>query len=580
MDPTSSDCEKRPLGYDATRPLKRSSSLAKWKAVCLVILTYVVWKHFQIATSSTCPHKASRLYAGEHIHWKPCGSINDRALECSSIDVPIDQFNASTGNETFHLPLIRLRGSDEAKNLLLNPGGPGGSGVNLVYRRGEQLSKILGDGFHLVSFDPRGVNSSKPNAACYPDADTRRRLSSVHDTDLTADSPEIFAWTHNFVRACSDNMEKHGKFVNTPQTAADMNSILHALGQQDMYYWGFSYGTILGQTYATLFPERSHRVIIDGVADQFDWYEKRVDREGLVDTDNVLNGLFKECVKAGDNCTMSSLATSWEDLRGQFDSFMDGLKAQPLSVYINATTYGLLDYKKIWWGAMFPVLYKPQNWYGFADRVGKLMQGNATEAFLEYGQDDDSGEGDESFYTISHNDGASGPDSWPQDKQSLLDILYPSFNDSIFAGDDDKFYFAKQQWKIPKTHHYVPERRVKTKHPLLILSTTYDPVCPLISAKGARDTFDGSRLVEVKGYGHCSVSVPSLCLAKHVRNFLYEGKLPENDEQCEVDGPYFVKPEEDKHTLAQALFEDREEQEIYKAQLDLAKDPEWPFFKH
>ena len=568
--------EKRPLhGALADQSSRPNSSHKTWRVLCLVALTYLTWMHFRTVAVPTS--EPWRTYSGEKISWEPCGTINDRPLECSNITVPIDQFNASSGNETFLIPVIRLRGKNATQNLLLNPGGPGGSGFSFMHRRGVQLSTIVGDGFHLVSFDPRGVNSSSPQASCYPDKDARRRLSSVHDVDPVADSPEIYAWTHNYVRACSENMGKHGAYINTPQTAADMNSILDALGQEDMFYWGFSYGTILGQTYATLFPDRSHRVIIDGVANQFDWYEVRIDPEDLVDTEEVLNGFFKECIKAGDNCTMSSLAPSWQDLRVRFFNFMGELKSQPLDVYVNSTTYGLLDYQKLWYGTLFPILYKPQLWYGFADRIGKLMQGNATDAFFEYGLDD-SLDTDDALYTVSLNDGVSGPKEWPQDREALLDFITPHFNDSIFSLEDNKFYFVKQQWKIPKTHDYIPKIGVKTKHPLLILSTSYDPVCPLVSARSARRAFEHSKLVEVEGYGHCSVSVPSICLAKHVRNFLYNGTLPEHDTKCEVTGPYFVKPEEKKQ-LAQQLFTDSEERAIYAAQLDLATDPHWPSFK-
>jgi hypothetical protein len=99
-----------------------------------------------------------------------------------------------------------------------------------------------------------------------------------------------------------------------------------------------------------------------------------------------------------------------------------------------------------------------------------------------------------------------------------------------------------QQWTIPKRYTYVPKKRIETAHPLLILSRTYDPVCPLIAARTATEAYVGSRIVEVEGYGHCSMAVPSACLAKHVRAFLYDGILPEGYTKCEVDCPYFVLP--------------------------------------
>jgi hypothetical protein len=107
----------------------------------------------------------------------------------------------------------------------------------------------------------------------------------------------------------------------------------------------------------------------------------------------------------------------------------------------------------------------------------------------------------------------------------------------------------------------------------LLLTTTYDPVCPLLSAKSANDVFEGSRIVEVKGYGHCSSAVPSMCVARHVRNFLYKGTLPDGHVQCEADGkPYFSSPE-DKTVVIQALSVGDEERQIRLAQQQLAQDP-------
>ncbi|KAF4983789.1 hypothetical protein FZEAL_873 [Fusarium zealandicum] len=565
--------EKRglaPVTFNRPRPASRPS---KYKIFGVGALTFAAWNFLAPHPRFPFGHDPHLTYPGESISWEPCGAIKDRPLECSSIHVPVDQFHKEASNKTFKIPIVRLRGKAGSKNLLLNPGGPGGSGFEFIHRRGEQLSTIIGDGLHLVTFDPRGVNSSEPQALCYPSKKARKQLSSVNSADITKDSAEMYAWTHNFVKACSDTMGEHGKYINTPQTAADMNSILDAVGQDDMYYWGFSYGTLLGQTYATLFPERSRRVIIDGVVNQFDWYGERLDPEDLVDTEHVLDGLLKECIRSGKDCPMSSLGDSWEDLKDTLLAFTDDLKKQPLNVYVNNSLYGLLDYQKIWYGAIFPNLYRPQNWYTFADRMEKLMGGNATEALQSYGMDD-SGEGDDSFYTITLNDGISGPKNWPQDLQSLLDIIVPTFNRSIFAQDDLVFFFAKQQWQIPKTHNYVPRSGVETAHPLLILTTTYDPVCPLVSAKSARAAFEGSRIVEVEGYGHCSVAAPSLCLAKHARSFLYNGTLPANDTKCEVDGPYFVKP--NSTGSIQAYYNDPEDQAIHLAQMELARDPDWP----
>ncbi|CAK3902231.1 Carboxylesterase A [Lecanosticta acicola] len=548
--------------------------LSKWLKVPWAI-------HSQNNATVPCHQGISGLhsYSGENVSWTSCGEVAGRPLECSEISVPMDQFNATnSGDKTFSISLIRLRAhNDTAQNLLLNPGGPGGSGVEFVFRRGKQLSEIVGEGFHLLSFDPRGINGSKPNANCYPTQEARRKLSSVRSSEVVHDSPELFAWTHNFVQACADTLGEHGKYINTPQTAADMNSILDAIGQQDMVYWGFSYGTLLGQTYASLYPNRSARVIIDGVVNAFNWYGDVQYDESFTDTENVLDGFFSECIKAGvENCTLSSLGSSKEELRKQVFDFSAKLKEQPLNVYINNTSHGLLTWTDIWYTGIFPALYKPASWYTVSQNLAMLLKGNATAAWRAWGGGDGFGLEGEANTVVSMNDALTGPAYWPQDRKSLLKEIVELTNRSIFAPTENDGYYTRQQWVVPRTHNFTQDYDVETAHPLLILSTSYDPICPLVSAKAAQTAFKDSQIVEVEGYGHCSVAVTSNCLAKHVRDFLYNGKLPDKYTKCEVDGPYFVRPEEDGKVRALKSFDTAEEEKIHLAQLELARDWQWP----
>ena len=524
-------------------------------------------------------------YEGESISWSSCGEIDNRPLECSTIYVPMDHFadeaDQDLSTKNFSIPLIRLRGRNATQNLLLNPGGPGGSGVEFMFRKGEHLSTIVGDGFHLLSFDPRGINGSQPSGRCYADGASRRKLSPRRPAmwDIVNDSPAAFAWSENFGLACADVMGEHGKYLNTPQTAADMNNILDALGQEDMVYWGFSYGTLLGQTYATMFPERSARVIIDGVANQWDWYENLLDSEAFTDSENVLDGFFSECIKAGEKCALSSLAETKEELWDVLFGFSDELRQQPLNVYVNSTTYGLFSHANLWQDGLFNILYKSEKWGEVAETLTKLFRGNATDAFLAWAWDtrDEDNSSFEAGRFIQTNDGLAGPKYWPQEREVMVDIILPFFNSSMFSVILYDDLFSKLHWKIPRVHNYVPKKDVQTKHPLLILSTTYDPICPLVSARGASDAFVGSQIVEVEGYGHCSISVPSMCIARHVRSFLYEGKLPDSYTKCEVDGDYFNTPEDGK-LKAKMHFEDPEEREIHLAQVKLAWDMDWPIW--
>ncbi|KAI1160733.1 alpha/beta-hydrolase [Nemania serpens] len=539
-----------------------------------------VLRHSSSGTSSTPIPEHSLIrysYPGENIEWERCGGLeNGRPLECSTISVPMNHFDDSRSmNKSFTIPLIRLRGHHATKNLLLNPGGPGASGVWFMHRLGEHLNTVVGEDFHLVAFDPRGVNGSRPLAVCYPDKERWRTHSAVRDQRVLDDSAEVYAWSTNYVRACAETMGEHGKYLNTPQTAADMNSILEAMGQSDMIYWGFSYGTILGQTYAALYPERSHRVIIDGVNNVFDWYGGLLDTEDLVDAEVVFDGFLQECIKARDNCPLARFASSNELLRERILHLASELREQPVSIYVNNKIYGLLDDRALLYDAIPTALRKPAMWFTLAENLAKWLDGNATAAFLAYGLRNPWLSAADADRFVMLNDGASGPAHWPQDRQTMLDWLVPFINRSIFAPTEHGIYYAKQQWLVPKTHNFVPTHGVETAHPLLILTTTYDPVCPLISAQSAQRAYKGSQIVEVEGYGHCSMAVPSICLVQHVRAYLQNGTVPISHTKCSVDGGYFPKHGGNLHASANRSLGDYEDQRIYAAQVALATHWTW-----
>ncbi|KAJ5181837.1 hypothetical protein N7449_011984 [Penicillium cf. viridicatum] len=551
--------EKLLPGAVAIKRQRRYPRLQNWglPLIWTLFALLVLCNHYNLHPRSYPWDSPKTLkYSGEHITWEPCGDLYSRPLECSSIEVPIDQFaaekpNPETDLKGFTIPLIRLRSANATQNLLLGPGGPGVSGFEFLYRRGEQLKTILGESFHLLILDPRGVNKSH-----------------IRARDAVADSPEIYAWVQNFAKACTETMGDYAPYINTLQTAADMNSILDAVGQADMIYWGFSYGTLLGQTYAGLFPERSKRVVIDGVLNQFEWYEGVGLAEDLTDTENVFDGFFDECMKAdAGSCALASLATSKEELREKVLSSLDQLRHQPLDVYINNTVYGILTYEEVWYNGVFTALYKPPLWSSLAQNLYSLLQGNATPAFLAYNTAVERTDESPSFVEL--NDGRTGPLHWPQGKDPLLAQIIPWLNQSLFRPAFLPIYYQKQQWAVPRTHTYVPRRGVETAHPLLILSTTYDPICPLVSARAANEAFAGSRIVEVEGYGHCSIAVGSVCVAKHLRAFLNEGTLPDAYTRCKVDSAYFGNPDEHGRMAAQAYFEDTEDQKIHLAQLEL-----------
>ncbi|OAA76220.1 S33 family peptidase [Akanthomyces lecanii RCEF 1005] len=493
-------------------------------------------------------------YPNETVAWKPCGNVEGKPLECGTIDVPMDHFNASrSGNNTFNIPVIRLRGNaDATHNILLNPGGPGGSGVNFLKTRGVGLQKAVGHDFHFIGFDPRGVGASSPPAVCFSDAKMRRTHQIHYDGDAEHDI-ERYDEVGNFAQACAGHMGEYAAHVNTPQTAADMNNILDALGQDGLYYLGYSYGTALGATYATMFPERAKRVVIDGVLDSFAYYGNLTLESSCEDTDNAFSGFFDECVKAGSACKLSSLGQTGRDIQRNVTSFLKHLQDDgPMPVYINSTMFGTISYNSLITG-IFLAMYKSQSWYPLADNLAQLLSGNATGAFLAYPDEDPIADGSNAMIEqgtfVMNNDRPSGHPAWPEDRYDVLKIAAPELElcapwvTSTVSGA-----MMSAQWKVPKAHRFAPRRDVQTRHPMLVMSSTYDPICPLSAAKRARDSFPEAKLIEVLGIGHCALSSPSMCAARLLRAYMVNGTMPEEGHtKCSRDDvPYFVDPEEKK----------------------------------
>ncbi|TVY81281.1 putative hydrolase [Lachnellula suecica] len=515
------------------------------------------------------------------LKWEGCGELNNHTLECSRLDVPMDHFSKSS-NKTFSIPVVRMLGKNVTgdNHILLNPGGPGGSGVDFLKRGGEKINKIVGEGFHLLSFDPRGVGGSIPQAICYLSDAQRAQSFANTPWDLEFEAGEMYTKAENKAKACQDTMGEYGLYVNTPQTASDMNSILDAIVQEKMYYWGFSYGTTLGQTYAQMFPERVHRLIIDGVTNLDEWYNSFYFQESLSDTDRIFFGFVDECFKAKDACPMNSIKgqsfKSSADLKSYIDDFLKNLEEEPIPVYVNNTNYGSVTRRKLAANGIFSSLYRPSPaWPFLAEALASLLNGNNTPAYNAYSDNWVAAVlGDETNTFVVANDnlksGAMAPAHGIKQIQNYS-MARPVVSNLVSKYDgSDLFEWAA--WSIPTTHTFRPQYhpefpRFKTAEPILVLSTTWDPVCPLVSAKKAHNSFEGAGLVEQKSYGHCSISMPSLCTAKHVHRYFNDGVLPEAGAKCDIDAEYF--PAKGKSSVSTLSAED---EELLTALRDLANE--------
>ena len=198
--------------------------------------------------------------AGERINWTRCGSSE---LECGFVEVPADHRDPEAGSISIAVNVRRATSQHERIGyLFVNPGGPGGSGVEFV--RDLPLLGFTDEivsHFDIVGFDPRGVGESEPAFACGAPGEQLALLATI---DGNIDTPDEIAAGEAAANLCIQSMGPVGGLLHSEYVARDMEEIRKALGADQISYFGFSYGSVLGVWYATLFPESVRAMVVDG----------------------------------------------------------------------------------------------------------------------------------------------------------------------------------------------------------------------------------------------------------------------------------------------------------------------------
>ncbi|KAL0059030.1 hypothetical protein AAF712_014268 [Marasmius tenuissimus] len=260
----------------------------------------------------------STLQPSKDLQWVPC-YIEQGDFQCTRLEVPLD-YNHPEGDKAA-IAIVRLlanvsNDSQEYRGpILFNPGGPGESGVDYVLAAGSTHRVGLGPQFDLVGFDPRGVRRSTPQSF-WANSQIMGTLAYERGKDYLG-------------------------HMNTANSARDMLSIVEAHGQEKLQYWGLSYGSVLGYTFAAMFPNKVGRLIIDGVVEIEDYYRARL-LNLAEDADKTLQWFFQSCKDAGpQSCAFYEDST--EAMNAKLQKTYNHLNEDPIPVRTNES-YGVVDY--------------------------------------------------------------------------------------------------------------------------------------------------------------------------------------------------------------------------------------------
>ncbi|KAK7032224.1 hypothetical protein VNI00_013182 [Paramarasmius palmivorus] len=262
--------------------------------------------------------------------------------------------------------------------ILCNPGGPGGGGIDLIIARGPLLAQIVGPQFDVVAFDPRGIAHSTPRIEFFESREERALWYIPAASELNHSSIDVASfWARHKVNGqlVQERFIDLLPYFTTSHVAQDMLRIAEAHGKEKLQYWGFSYGSVLGSTFAAMFPDKVERLIIDGIVDvENDYYT--TDYKGLpLDLDKALNWFFKDCLDAGpEACPFHD--TSIEAMRERLNKLYESVIKAPVAVRTEVS-YGLVDYGNLR-GLILIGLYSPLRWPRLAAGLAGLEAGNGT----------------------------------------------------------------------------------------------------------------------------------------------------------------------------------------------------------
>lgn len=456
------------------------------------------------------------------LEWERCGEF-----QCATATAPLDWSDPSAG-ET-ELALIRQTargGGDRIGSLLVNPGGPGASGYDFIadsidFAVGEPLQER----YDVVGFDPRGVGRSTP-VVCFDAAQMDEYLYGIPEAERGSDAwiAEVGANAQEFGEACAQGTGELLGNVDTVSAARDLDLLRAVLGDDELHFLGYSYGTFLGATYADLYPDRVGRLVLDGAIDP----SASIDEVNLAQSigfEKALRAYLTDCL-SGSECPFSG---SVDDAEAEVARLLASVEQSPL----RGSDGRFLGADSLVTAIIFP-LYSAESWSYLSEMFDSVMLGSADTALLfadlYYGREADGTYGDnstEAFRAVNCLDYTydADVDSMRASAAELAEaapIIGPYFG----FGD-----IGCAAWPVASDSER-SEIAAEGAPPILVIGTTGDPATPYEWAVALADQLDSGVLVSYEGEGHTAYRKSNVCVDSTVEAFLLEGTVPESDPKC------------------------------------------------
>jgi pimeloyl-ACP methyl ester carboxylesterase len=469
-------------------------------------------------------------YEDQEIDWGSCedfdppeGATSD-GFECGYLLVPLDY--GDPAGATVEIAVARRPARDESRGaLVVNPGGPGGSGVDYAFNDTFAVSADVVAEYDLVGLDPRGVSRSE-GVDCLDDEEVDDYLAADVTPDTASEEAVYQAVLDRLARGCG-TQDPVAAAMGTENAARDIDVLRAALGEDELNWLGKSYGTLLGAVYAELFPENVGRMVLDGAVDPeggLTGSQAAVEQIGGFEL--ALESFVEDCLPR-DGCPLS--ATVDEGV-GQVVRFIERLDVAPLPTgdEERPLTQGLAVY------GVFAPLYQRDAWPILREALAQGFEGDAATllalADLYSQRDEDGtfrGNSIEALPAVSCLDAdPDAPEEDPDEVQRALEAEAPALG-SLF----DVRFEPCENWPFPAAG--LPGISPEGVPPILVIGTTRDPATPYEWAERLSDALPRSVLLTYEGDGHTAyLTSGSQCVDAVVDEFLLDGDLPREGTTC------------------------------------------------
>lgn len=481
------------------------------------------------------------------LDWSRCES-GARAL-CATAEVPLD-YDDPTG-PTILLDLLKVPALDSGNKLgtlFVNPGGPGGSATEFAFFGADLLGDTVAMRYDVVGIDPRGVGEHSQMVCTAADDPPNQTVGFPITEQQSKQVWRAGRWIRN---ACVSAPEQIVQHMSTADTARDMDLIRQAVGEEELDYYGISYGTFLGATYAAMFPDRVGRFVVDGVLDPVNWSTGDAGNADLPFTTRIasargayeaLTSGLTECDRVGKrSCAFAGDAESkWRWLvrkakAGKLRAYGGNVSYPDLVGGTLGMLYDNISYD--WLGSALADLYRRAHkhtakaggvsaaeWHRIATRVTRAPYALAGAGF----------EINDAFHGVSCAD-TSNPTTrqawWDAGRQQDRD--YPWFG-SLWTWESA----ACAKWPAAaQEDSFRGPYDVTTANPILVVGNSHDPATPVQGARRFTTLFEGSRFLLMDGWGHGAIG--NTCVTAAFDDYYATGALPREGSVCEKDYPLF-----------------------------------------